>query len=271
LRPKTKIIADISSNHMGNINIAKSMVDTAADLGVDFVKFQSWQARYLRKDYPDYDSVYKRHSATELSDRDHIELFNHCRMRGIGFLTTCFNIERADFLRSIGVRKIKVASPDCANIRLLKYLMERFDKLIISTGMSTQEEVLKSIETTRGHDVVYLHCTSLYPTPASAMNLKRMEWLERQNVRVGSSDHSLGIYAGMLAIARGADYLEKHFTLSRSLPGKDQGMSTEPSEFKQLVEFRNSAYEMDGEENPSLSHEEQRMRSLYIGKWGFSR
>lgn len=268
---KTKIIADISSNHMGNLDIAKAMVEAAAGAGVDVVKFQSWRAGALRKDFPEYAGTFQRHSLTELSDADHVELLSHCALQGVEFLTTCFDLERVDFLASLGLQCIKVASPDCGSVRLLESLMARFPRLIISTGMTPGDEVKRAIEVTRGHDVVFLHCTSIYPTPPEQMNLERMDWLAGHGVRVGSSDHSLGTDAGLIAIARRAEYLEKHFTLSRSLPGKDQAMSTEPAEFRRLVEFRDTVAIMDGVPNPALSAEEQRLRGIYVGKWGDNR
>lgn len=268
---KTKIIADITSNHMGNLDIAKAMVEAAARAGVDIVKFQSWRAHALRKDFPEYDATYQRHRRTELSDADHSELLSFCAMHGVEFLTTCFDLERVDFLASLGLQCIKVASPDCGSVRLLECLMARFPRLIISTGMTPEEEVMRAIDVTRGHDVVFLHCTSIYPTPSEQMNLRRMDWLASKGVRVGSSDHSLGTDAGFIAIARRAEYLEKHFTLSRNLPGKDQAMSTEQQEFRRLAEFRDIVAVMDGVPNPAISAEEQRLRGIYIGKWGDNR
>lgn len=268
---RTRIIADMSSNHMGNIAIAKAMVCAAADAGVDIVKFQSWQARKLRPDFPDYQANFARHSATELSDEDHHYLVELCREKGVEFLTTCFDLERVDFLAGLGLKSIKVASPDCASIRLLDRLMEKFEHIIISTGMATDEEVQRMIEHTRAHKVTVLHCVSLYPTPLERVNLERMNWLKSLGVSVGFSDHSLGVEASILAIGMGAEIVEKHFTLSRNLPGKDQAMSSTPEEFARLVEWAVLAEKMRGEPHPGMSDEEMRLRALYVGKWGDNR
>lgn len=265
---KTYIVADASSNHMGNMDLAKGMIELAAKNGVDCVKFQSWKADTLRKNFPDYASTYARHRKSELSDQDHAMLIETCKNNGIDFLTTCFDIERAPFLASLGIGRIKVASPDCGSSRLLEVLMRYFQKLVISTGMTPEEDVRRAIDITRGHDVVFLHCVSIYPTPLDMVNIKRMDWLRSLGVRVGYSDHSMGTEAGKLAICRGAEILEKHYTLSRNLPGKDQSMSMQIDEFADLAKFAKSVEEMEGVENPKISEEEQLLRQIYIGKWG---
>lgn len=264
----TEIIADCSSNHMGDMEIAKRMIQLAADAGVDTIKFQSWQARKLRKDFPDYGETFARHQKAELSDEDHILLIEKCDECGIKFLTTCFDLERIDFLASLGLSTIKVASPDCTSMAMLDKLMSRFPRLIISTGMSTDEEIMKMVNHVKNHDVVILHCVSIYPTPLEKVNLERMDWLKSLGVRVGFSDHSLGTEAGKLAIALGAEVLEKHFTLSRYLPGKDQAMSTELGEFKELAEWNKVVSKMKGTAHPALSAGENKLREVYIGKWG---
>ncbi len=268
---RTRVIADMSSNHMGNMAVAEAMIAAAADAGVDMVKFQSWHARKLRPDFPDYQATFARHLSAELSDEDHYHLLEVCREKGVEFLTTCFDLDRVDFLASLGLKTIKVASPDCASLRLLDRLMAKFEHIIISTGMATDQEVEEMIRHTRGHNITVLHCVSLYPTPLDMVNLERMNWLKSFGVNVGFSDHSLGVEASMLAIGMGAEMVEKHFTLSRNLPGKDQAMSSTPEEFARLVQWAALVEKMRGEAHPGLSDEEIRLRALYVGKWGDNR
>ena len=116
--------------------------------------------------------------------------------------------------------------------------------------------------------MIFLHCTSLYPTPRGRVNLARMEWLRDQGVRVGYSDHTLGVEAAMLAVPRGAEIIEKHFTLSRLMPGKDQTVSGEPQEFQAIANWIRAVPEMLGEARPALSDEELRLQGIYVGKWG---
>jgi sialic acid synthase SpsE len=244
------------------------MVDAAAAAGCDTVKFQSWRPEKLVKSFPDYDATFTRHSKTVLTDQAHAEMIQYCRTREVQFLTTCFDIDRIEFLKSLGLQEVKVASPDCASSRMLEQLMAAFPRLIISTGMTEQQEVLHAIEVTRGHDVIFLHCVSLYPTPLEQANLARMQWLKDQGVRVGFSDHTMGVAAAMLAVAQGAEIIEKHFTLSRSLPGKDQAISGEPSEFRAIADWIANVRVMTGQRTPSLSSEELRLKNIYVGKWG---
>jgi N,N'-diacetyllegionaminate synthase len=264
----TRLIAEIGANHLGDLNIARAMVDAAATAGCDTVKFQSWRPEKLVKSFPEYDAAFTRHSMTVLTDQDHVEMIEYCRIRGVRFLTTCFDLDRIDFLKSLGLEEVKVASPDCASTRMLERLMAVFPRMIISTGMTNEQDVLHAIDVTRGHDVVFLHCVSLYPTPPERVNLARMQWLRDQGVRVGFSDHTMGVAAAMLAVAQGAEIIEKHFTLSRSLPGKDQTVSGEPPEFRAIADWIAGVRAMTGERRPALSAEELRLSGIYVGKWG---
>jgi N,N'-diacetyllegionaminate synthase len=265
---KARLIAEIGANHMGDMAIAHSMVDAAAKAGADTVKFQSWRPEKLAKDFPNYETTYERHSRTQLTDDQHRELIDYCRDKDVAFLTTCFDTDRAGFLASLGLEEVKVASPDCGSIRMIEELMKHFPRLIISTGMTPDEEVLETIEATRGHDVVFLHCVSLYPTPPEQVNLARMDWLHDQGVRVGFSDHTHGAQAPMLAIARGAEIIEKHFTVSQWLPGKDQQISSEPDVFREIADWIGLCETMTGSEHPGLSDTELQLRDVYVGKWG---
>jgi len=268
---KTQIIADISSNHMGEMRLAESMVRAAAEAGVDIVKFQSWQASTLRPDFPDYKATFTRHRASELSDDAHRNLIDICRETGVEFLTTCFDLARIDFLASLGLKSIKVASPDSTSYELINQLTDRFEHVIISTGMTTDEELKQLLDHVQDRNVTILHCISLYPTPLEKVNLERMLWIKGQGFRTGFSDHSLGVEAGMLAIALDADILEKHITLSRHLPGKDQTMSTLPEEFKKLADWAGLVETMRGAAQPEIGADEKNMRNIYVGKWGNNR
>jgi len=267
---KIQIIADLSSNHMGDIGLAKIMIQRAAQVGVDIVKVQSWKADQLSKDFKgDYNSTYERHKRTELTDEAHIELITWCEENRIGFLTTCFNLERIDFLASLGLKTIKVASPDCASRTLIRSLMDHFDTIIVSTGMTEASEIKKTIHLLNGHDYIMLHCMSIYPTPLYQCNLNRINWLKKQGVtRVGFSDHSVGTEASLAAMTMGIEIIEKHFTLDRTLPGKDQQMSTTPSEFGKICQWRDLCQQMLGKENPPLTEKEKNLQDIYIGKWG---
>nr|WP_319375686.1 N-acetylneuraminate synthase family protein [uncultured Methanoregula sp.] len=267
---RVKIIADLSSNHMGDIGLAKQMIQKSAAVGVDIVKVQSWQAEKLSKFFKgDYTSTYERHKKAQLTDDDHLELINWCNKNNIEFLTTCFDLDRIEFLASLGLKTIKIASSDCTSTKLLKKIMDHFDTILISTGMTHSEEIQNTIRLLNGHDYIMLHCMSIYPTPLNQCNLSRINWLKKHGVnRVGFSDHSLGTEASMAAMTMGIEVIEKHLTLDRTLPGKDQQMSTTPEEFQKICAWRDLCQKMFGDEKPHLSNEEINLRSIYIGKWG---
>jgi len=264
---RTRIIAEVGANHGGDLGLAFEMIVAAAEAGADFVKFQSWRVDTLRPGDP----ARERHAPAELSDDDHVKLMEECDRCGIAFLTTCFDHARADFLAGLGLTHIKVASPDVGSSRMLGVLAERFPHLLVSTGMATDEEVIAAAETLTGKDFTLLHCVSLYPTPTERVNLARMGWLRTLAPSVGFSDHTMGTAAPKLAIALGAEYVEKHFTIDRGLPGKDQAVSALPFEIREIVACAEAVETMMGTEHPELSEREHEMRGLYIGKWGDNR
>ena len=269
--PVCKIIAEFTSNHLGDERIMTAMLQEAKRLGVDIVKFQSWQAARLRPDFPDYQATYQRHRSAELSDEQHRRLVRQCRELGLEFLTTCFDIHRVEFLASLGISTVKMASPDANSWSLMGRLMERFKTVIISTGLIEHGELEDLLRRVDRRKVVLLHCISLYPTPLAEVNLSRMEWMRAQGFRTGLSDHTEGAEAAMLAIARGAEFVEKHFTLSRALPGKDQAMSATPDVFEQICRWRDQVPLMMGQPIRRLTEMEQQIRATYVGKWGNNR
>ncbi|MEW6302316.1 MAG: N-acetylneuraminate synthase family protein [Verrucomicrobiota bacterium] len=265
---RTKIIAEFTSNHLGDERVMTAMLQEARRVGVDVVKFQSWQAAQLRKDFPDYEATYARHKSAELSDEQHHKLVKQCRELGLEFLTTCFDVNRVDFLASLGLSTIKVASPDATSWTLIDRLAAKFPTLIISTGLITPAELDELLKHVDPKQVVLLHCISLYPTPLEQVNLARMEYIRERGFRAGFSDHTEGAEAAMLAITRGAEYIEKHFTLSKALPGKDQQMSATPDVFQKICQWRDLVQTMMGQPVRELTETERKIRELYVGKWG---
>ncbi|MFP4586329.1 MAG: N-acetylneuraminate synthase family protein [Desulfococcaceae bacterium] len=266
---RAQIIAEVGANHGGDMALAERMIAAAAQAGADWVKFQSWRAETLPADYPAEDVAY--YEKCGLSDEDHHRLIRACADNGVRFLTTCFDRGRVDFLSNLDLDAIKVASPDLGGRSLLRDLRSRFPRLIVSTGMAHDEEVFQAAETLAGADYTFLHCVSLYPTPPERVNMARMDWLRTFTPSVGFSDHTLGTEAAKLAIARGADFVEKHFTISRDLPGRDQAVSAEPDEIKEIADYAKAVAERMGTAHPGLTDTERELRGRYIGKWGDNR
>lgn len=261
-----KIIAEISSNHCGDRALAVKMIKAAAEAGADMVKFQSYKAENLQGDWSKKDREW--YSQTELSDDDHRYFINVCKKEEIDFLTTCFDRKRIDFLSSLGLKHIKIASTDCASYTMLKEIRDAFEFPIVSTGMTYKEEIEKAAKILKKGKFAFLHCVSLYPTPVEKLNLKKMEWLRNFTTHVGLSDHTTDIKSGIAALSKGASFIEKHFSLDRTAPGKDHKVSILPKQLKELCEFRDFMKKAEGELNFSLSDKELAVRKKYVGRWG---
>lgn len=243
------IIAEAGVNHNGNLARAKRMVRAASQAGADYVKFQAFRAESLVSRHAAAAAYQKENAKVgdqlsllrglELSLDDFAALARECRRARIGFLVTPFDIEMTAPLVAMGMDRIKIPSGDLTNEPMLRELARYRLPVILSTGMATKAEVGRALSTLRragAREVTLLHCTSLYPAPISAINLRAIETMRRTfRVPVGYSDHSLGDHVAIAAVALGASVIEKHFTLDRNLPGPDHAASLEPDELTAMV------------------------------------
>ncbi|WP_347174853.1 N-acetylneuraminate synthase [Polaribacter uvawellassae] len=274
MRKKVIIIAEAGVNHNGDIQKAKKLIDVAFEAGVDYVKFQTFKANtivsldakkaaYQSKNVKDNDdSQYEMLKKLELTDSDHIELINYCNKKGIKFFSTAFDVEGVNFLDTLNFDFYKIPSGEITNYPYLKAISSKGKPIILSTGMATLDEVEKALNIilnfgVNKNDVTILHCNTEYPTPMKDVNLKAMSTIgEEFGVKIGYSDHTLGIEIPIAAVALGAVVIEKHFTLDRTLSGPDHKASLEPQELKKMVmSIRNieEAISGDGEKKPSQS------------------
>ena len=244
------IIAEAGVNHDGDVNLAKKLIEVARDAGADAVKFQTFRAEdvvtetaekapYQKESTDIGESQFEMIKKLELSQKDFEELSDYAQKKGILFLSSPFDKGSVDLLDAMGVPAFKVASGEITNFPLLKYIARKQKPVILSTGMSTLDEVGEALEIIRkegGEEVLLLHCVSCYPAEVQDMNLRAMENM-RQAFRlpVGLSDHTLGITISVAAVALGACAIEKHFTLDKRLPGPDHRASLEPAELKEMV------------------------------------
>jgi N-acetylneuraminate synthase/N,N'-diacetyllegionaminate synthase len=233
------ILAEIGINHEGDINLAKEMIDAAAECGADGVKFQSFRAGDLvdKDASPDYYELFKR---VELSRKEHEKLFAYCGDKGLNFLSTPFDNSMVDMLIGLGVGAMKVASGDLTHLPMLRHIGSKGVPVILSTGMSFLSEVdeaRRALYESGCPGMVLLHCVSRYPAKPGDLNLRSMVKLgEVFNELYGFSDHSVGYLAAVTAAAMGANFIEKHFTLDKNLPGPDHKLSADPEEMKALVD-----------------------------------
>lgn len=247
---KVIIIAEVGVNHNGSLNLAKKMAKIAKESGADIVKFQTAKleslvtdsapmAEYQKKNIKNAMSQKEMIKEILLSYEDFIELSNYCREIDIQFLSTPFDIESIDFLAGIGCTMWKIPSGEITNFPYLTKIAELHQPIILSTGMSTLEEVEKTVELLKNKgvsEITLMHCTTEYPTPYEDVNLKAMVTLQKYfECSVGYSDHTLGIEVPIAAVGMGAVVIEKHFTLDRSMKGPDHKASLEPDELKAMI------------------------------------
>lgn len=280
---KVFIIAEAGVNHNGSPALAKQLIDAAHDAGADAVKFQAFHAEELASlEAPkaDYqlsttgrdESQLEMLRRLELAPDVFVDLARYCKEKGMVFLATPFDRYSADLLDALDMPCFKIASGEITNYPLLRYVAKKGKPVILSTGMSTLEEVrdaLKEMASVGSVKVTVLHCVTEYPAPTDQVNLNAMITMRNElAVPVGYSDHTLGVEVALAAVALGASVLEKHLTLSRDMVGPDHKTSLEPGEFGQMVrQVRNIEVAMgDGEKHPAVCEAANRMivrRSLF--------
>lgn len=260
------VIAEVGINHEGDFDKAILMVDAAVAAGADCVKFQCHitEAEMIPTDMkpgkisdePLWDII-KR---CELTEGEEQAIKRYCEEKGIMYLCTPFSREAADRLEAMGVVGFKIGSGECNNIPLIQHIARKGRPIILSTGMNNLESIRKSVNAIQEFDCPFmlLHCTSAYPTPYEYVQLGAIQQLRKEfGVPVGLSDHSIGIYASLGAVAIGACVLEKHFTISRQWPGPDNPMSIEPSELAELVKGAKAIFLARGGAKNVLTIEQQ--------------
>lgn len=250
LDDKPYIVAELNSSHRGKVDVAKKMIDSAKKCGCNAVKFQSWSPDSLYcKNYYDQNPISKRMVKGFALDEPKLkELATYCQNVGIDFSSTPYSKNEVDFMvKECSPAFIKVASMDINNLPFLKHIAKTHLPIVLSTGMSTLEEIntaVKSIEEEGNDNICILHCVSLYPVKPEDVNLRNMSMLREKfpNYKVGYSDHTLGCEVACAAVGLGAALVEKHFTLDSSVIGWDNQMATEPSEMETLVKGCRNVY-----------------------------
>ncbi len=247
------IIAEAGVNHNASMEMARRMVREAARAGADYVKFQTAvpelvissiapKAEYQKETTGEGESQLDMCRAIHLPLSAYAELAELCREEGIGFMSTPFDLVSIDTLAPLGMDYWKIPSGEITNLPYLRKIASKGGKVILSTGMSTLDEVETAVSVLEKggiprRDVILLHCTTQYPTPMKDVNLRAMDTLATLGCGgTGYSDHTLGIEVPIAAAARGAAVIEKHFTLDKNLPGPDHRASLEPAELKAMVD-----------------------------------
>jgi len=250
MRVKTLVIAEAGVNHNGKLSRAIKMVDLAAKAKADYVKFQTFipenlsqrkmnlaQYQKANSKFSDQLKMLKKYS---LSFEDFKKIKARCTRKKINFMTSPFDEESVKIIKKLNVKFVKIPSGEITNVPLLRSIGKLRKKIILSTGMSNLQEIKKAIQIllksgVKKNYIFILHCNTQYPADSSKLNLMSIKYLkDKLKMRIGFSDHSLGISASIMALSFGASILEKHFTLNKKLKGPDHSASLSP---KELIEY----------------------------------
>ncbi|MFQ9650160.1 MAG: N-acetylneuraminate synthase [Enterocloster sp.] len=277
----TMIIAEAGVNYNGDLDLAKKMIYVAKESGADIIKFQTAKPELVMSKYAekaDYQKAMTGENESQLEMCRKIllpydafyALKKLCQELDIGFLSTPFELESIDFLHTLGIELWKIPSGEITNLPYLEKIGKMRQKVILSTGMSTLDEVQNAVDVltsmgTEKNDIVLLHCTTEYPAPFDQVNLNAMLTLKnRLGMHVGYSDHTSGITVPIAAVALGAEIIEKHFTLDKNMIGPDHKASLAPDELKTMVKNIRIVEKTfgDGEKIPQSSE----LRNMQIAR-----
>lgn len=277
------IIAELSANHLGKLEMAIQLIDAAKEAGADAVKLQTYTADTLTLNCEtdsfrikgglwDDQTLYQLYSQASMPWEWQPILIEHARSIGITIFSTPFDPSAVDFLENLNVPAHKVASFELVDLPLITRIANTAKPVIMSTGMASQQEIDEAVETyalAGGQQLALLKCCSAYPAPPEQANLRTIPFLaERCKVPIGLSDHTLGQTVAITAVALGASIIEKHFTLSRGLGGADSAFSMEPDELQSMIRDIRTAEKALGKPSFELSAAEKSnrklRRSLYI-------
>jgi N-acetylneuraminate synthase len=275
------VIAEAGVNHNGKIENAFKLVDAAAEAGADYIKFQTFKAEKAvsisakKADYQIQNSLNSEESQLEmlkkleLTQEQHEQIINYCKEKKINFFSTAFDLDSLEYLASVGLNIVKIPSGEITDLPYLRKAASLFSKVILSTGMSTIEEIKNALDVFLSKDIqkeniIILHCNTEYPTPMEDVNLKAMLHIQKEfGTKVGYSDHTLGIEVPIAAVALGASVIEKHITLDKTMEGPDHKASLEPQELKAMVlAIRNIEKALSGSGYKEISPSELKNREI---------
>ena len=242
------VIAEIGINHNGDIGIAKQMIDAAVHSGADAVKFQKRtpdvatppdQQKQMRETPWGYITYLDYRYKVEFNEDQYCEIDKHCKEKGIAWLVSVWDEPSVDFMEKFDTPAYKIPSASLTDAKLIRKARATGKPLILSSGMSTMEQIRKGVDVAGEGDLVLMHCTSTYPCEPEELNLKMVESLRREfpNIPIGYSGHEVGLVPSAVAIALGACMVERHLTLDRAMWGSDQAASVEPGGFERLVKY----------------------------------
>ena len=262
-----KVIAEIGWNHCGDIDLAKKFVESASKNGATYAKFQTWSTSRLKNGAWDHDGRKEIYEKAELSIEDHQILIKCCEENNISFLSSVFSIPDAQLLIELGCEIVKIPSFESRNHELISFCDNNFKTIIMSTGTSTFDEISESINKINNADLYLMHCVSVYPQDYSEANLPKMKKLMSICEKVGLSDHIEGVESSKVAVGEGAIIIEKHFTIDKNLPGRDNKFAILPEQLKDLTDFIKNRELMFNNLGLGYNEKENDSRINYTGRF----
>ena len=244
----TYVIAEIGINHNGDVDIAKQMIDAAVHAGVDAVKFQKRtpevctppeQQKQMRETPWGYITYLDYRYKVEFGKEKYAEIDRYCKEKGIDWMVSVWDEPSVDFMEQFDTPAYKLPSASLTDLDLIRKVRTTNKPLILSSGMSTMDQIREAVEVADGESLGVMHCTSAYPCEPDELNLRMVETLRREfpNIPVGYSGHEVGLVPSTIAVALGACMVERHLTLDRAMWGSDQAASVEPGGFEKLVKY----------------------------------
>ena len=263
------IIAEIGWNFLGNLELAKNMIDRASEVGCKYIKFQIWNPKNLVKGPWDNDGRREIYNKAYLNKDRYMELYNYCNEKNLTCFASVFDDEGYKILKSVSTKFIKIPSVEAYDIDLIKRSLDDFENVIVSTGALKKEELDNLINLKNYKNLTLLHCVSSYPLNYENINFEKFHYIKKQFDNVGYSGHAEGIEDAIYALAHGATVVEKHFTTDNSLEGRDNKFAILPSQLKIICEFEKKLKIMKKthEENYCLQDIEEDVYNNYRGRW----
>lgn len=265
-------ISEIGWNFMGDMDLAKEMVQQSKNSGATLVKFQYWQEKYLKQGAWDDDGRRKIYISAQLTEEKINKIKSFSDQIGIPCFFSVFNKEDAKFIYNLGFKRIKIPSHEIANFDLIKYCFDSFEEVYLSAGASTEEEIeniANLSQKIKHRNLTVMHCVSCYPCEMSNVNLPRLLSLKKYfpDCKLGLSDHSQSTLVPAVAAAFGVEVIEKHFTTDHNLPGRDNKFALLPEEFSLMVQNHKQALLALKDKGFSYQECEADTVKNYRGRW----
>lgn len=263
----TYLIAEIGWNFLGNLNLAKKMIDEAKKSGADLVKFQLWNPKNLKKGDWDKDGRREIYEKAFLNKQKFKTLYDYSKKKKIKCFASIFSKTELENYLSVTNDLIKIPSHEAYNLNLIKECIKKFKLVLISCGCLTFNELKKLIKLTRFKNVILMHCVSSYPLTSKNCNFKKFDYLKKFSNRVGYSGHYQGIDDALFAIEKKALIIEKHFTINHKLPGRDNKFALLPKDFKFLSNYILTRKYFEVDKGLDIQKCEKDIYKNYRGRW----